>query len=211
MAQETSLVVGQAISIEFVGEQRSRYKSRIEGISETELYLALPTHRRIPIRFPVGTEIRLSYLSDEPGRGCRWIGETTVKDSIEDGPIPMLIVRHPQVWIRKQDRRHVRVPCHLPVKVYRGEEVFKGQIQDLSGGGMRINLPEPLEPEEIIEVEFCPGPLVRLQAQVVRRIDSQRERGVFALEFVELTDKERDLLIKYVFNLQRELRQKGLL
>ena len=67
--------------------------------------------------------------------------------------------------------------------------------------GRLITLQFTLPPDELMEVA----------AQVVRDLPEQGGLIPTAVEFIDLDERERDNIIKFVFARQRSLRRKGLL
>lgn len=71
---------------------------------------------------------------------------------------PSLALSWPEEGERIQRREAVRVPIELPAEVrpvLRGGALgdpVKGQTSDISAGGMRLNLPQLLEPESLVQV-----------------------------------------------------------
>ncbi|MGI6559178.1 MAG: flagellar brake protein [Limnochordia bacterium] len=204
-----NLSVGQSMAIEV---DQKRYNTRVEGLTNDTIYLAAPTERQLPVQIEPGTEVGISYLSKEPMRGCRWTATAQVKGATR-GRIPLLAVSRPDRWIRTQDRRYVRVPCTLDVRVVCDDLVHSGLTQDISGGGMLILLPTRLTPGRLITLQFTlpPDELMEVAAQVVRDLPEQGGLIPTAVEFIDLDERERDNIIKFVFARQRSLRRKGLL
>lgn len=204
-----NLSIGQSMAIEV---DQKRYSTRIEGLTDEAVHLAAPTERQVPVHLEPGTEVKISYLSQEPMRGCRWTAKVRVRGTIQ-GHIPILVVSRPDQWIRTQDRRFVRVPCTLDVHAVYDDSACSGLTQDISGGGMRILVPTKLKPGKKILLQFTlpPEDSMELAAQVVRRMPKQGDLFPTAVEFVDLEERERDKIIKFVFAEQRNLRRKGLL
>ena len=89
---------------------------------------------------------------------------------------PSLKLSWPEEGERIQRRDAVRVPLEVPVEVrivLRGGALANpvvGKASDISSGGMRLNLPEILEPDSAVRVTFqapdigkmeCPGRVLR--------------------------------------------------
>jgi c-di-GMP-binding flagellar brake protein YcgR len=204
-----NLSIGQLMAIQV---DRKRYNTRIEGLTDETIYLAAPTERQLPVHIEPGTEVVISYLSKDPMRGCRWTAKAQVRGAAR-GRIPLLAVSRPDRWIRKQDRRFVRVPCTFEIRVVSGDVTYSGLTQDISGGGMLILLPAKVKPGSTVVLQFTlpPDEPMELAAQVVRHLSEQGKMIPTAVKFVDLDERERDRIIKFVFARQRSLRRKGLL
>ena len=189
--------------------------------------LSLPGGERVPARvLESGPELlrvatllsakalgpgELSGLMVEYGspRGrVQLTGVTAVKDPSEadvirvEGPLTVDVL---------QERDFVRVSSARPVLVYMGanHEQIQSFTVDLSGGGLLLAGPDTLEIGERIEFRLTvsqDSPPVTGVGTVVR-IDSKGRRGV---SFTEITEGDRRRLVRFIFDLQRAERRRGL-
>ena len=110
-----------------------------------------------------------------------------------------------------QERDFVRVSSARPVLVYMGSsrEKIQSFTVDLSGGGLLLAGPDTLQIGEQIEFRLSTSqdaPPIIGSGRVVR-IDSKGRRGV---TFTEITDGDRRRLVRYIFDVQRAERRRGL-
>jgi c-di-GMP-binding flagellar brake protein YcgR len=87
-------------------------------------------------------------------------------------------------------------------------------LQDVSGGGARVRVDRPLEPGTTFDIEFPIGSsTLRLHAEVIRPEAIELGRGGYRYEahcmFTEIRRGDQDRLVKFVFQKQRELSQRG--
>lgn len=212
-----TLKVNQLVEIKTDGMlYRGTYPSRIEEITGNVLYLAVPIRSGELVPLRTGETIRVSYVDKDNAYSfvTRVLGRKI-------DPIPVLIVERPQTITRIQRRNFVRIEASLPIYFQLLEEetgeIGEGRTVDISGGGVlfttragwiranhllrvRVDLPQ-LEPVVCI-------------ARVIR-VGQNRISGVVynqvACKFEDLREGQRDTIIKFIFERQRELIKKGLL
>jgi c-di-GMP-binding flagellar brake protein YcgR len=136
-------------------------------------------------------------------------------------PLPVLIVQKPTQLFEIQRRQWVRVPAKIFIRYRRavmeeGIKPYEGYTIDISGGGILFLTEDPLEQGEIIELEinlpdrrpiFC-------KAQILRILEKASQKGQMTkaiLEYRDLTEGQRDKIVKYVFEKQREWIRRGIL
>lgn len=132
-------------------------------------------------------------------------------------PVPLFVLELPDEVRKVQRRNFVRVPAYYSVTfriVTRNglSDTKKADMQDLSGGGMRFRTKEHVENEAILFANLL-LPAGELQTPVrVRRVDQTEDGKAFIVsaEFYEISEKDRDKIIRCVFDLQRAMRRKGL-
>lgn len=127
---------------------------------------------------------------------------------------------------RIQRRQFFRFECTVPVSYrviqslnpikYKEMECKETVSKDLSGGGLCIKLTEELNKDELLECELKLGEELKINfiGKVIRltKYDSQGKYKYEAgVEFQRIHDKDRDAVIKYIFEQQRKLRKKGLI
>jgi len=93
-------------------------------------------------------------------------------------------------------------------------EDFPHQIEavELSGAGVKLAGPLPLEPGQHVEIVLTltqlPVRMAGAMAQVVR-VETVDSRQIWALDFTKIRDRDLETIVQFVFQTQRdELRQK---
>lgn len=92
-------------------------------------------------------------------------------------------------------------------------EKFKGNMLDISGGGMMFNSTILLEENELIEVTLnLNGKKLVLFGMIVRRIFNNNPKAPYSygIKFVRISEFERNEITKFIFEEQRKLIKKGL-
>jgi hypothetical protein len=110
-----------------------------------------------------------------------------------------------------QEREYVRIMSTRPVLVYGGPDKIPVQsfTVDLSGGGLLLAGPDSLKIGDEIEFQLTltAGVLTIGGKGRVVRIDDRRRRAV---EFTSISEIDRRRLIRFIFECQRDERQRGL-
>lgn len=198
------------------GDYQGYYSSRIEGINDEEFLLALPFIGTVPVPIRLGERISIYSVSDD---AVYRIDGEIIKRQLE--PVPLLQVKIDKNIVRVQRRRYVRVPIVLNIQYKLKEEgkVYYTYSKDISGGGARIILPEPLRVRDIIDMRIelpspeapisCEGEIVWVDRQEIL-VNNKREEIIHAgVSFTLIEEKERERLIRFLFDYQRNLIKKG--
>lgn len=92
-------------------------------------------------------------------------------------------------------------------------EKFKGNMLDISGGGILFNSTVLLEEKEIIEITLdLNGKKLILFGTVLRRVFNNNPKAPYSygIKFERITEFERNQITKFIFEEQRKLIKKGL-
>ncbi|MCR4440953.1 MAG: flagellar brake domain-containing protein [Peptococcaceae bacterium] len=214
------LKVGQLVAIDIADEQErsARYRSRVENLEKEELVLASPIKNRVPIFLSRGTPVNVWYWDNIAIYTFRSV---VLRSAVEN--VPVVLVEYPEKIERVQNREYVRVPYSLEVQLkwedYLGQAMeVHCKSRDLSGGGMMLVLIKPIKLEKntdvYIDFELDGRPFKTMGSVIWNdwEIDSDGiERNIIGIKFTFLSEKERQYLIKHVYQKQIELRRKGLL
>ena len=194
--------------------QRRVFFSRIEDKGADFLTIAAPYRRG-------------SFLPPEPGRevfarvtadSCAYQFKATLVRCEED-PIPMWVLTPPTDLQKIQMRAYVRLNIVLDANLEILENLSDGQIlatltRDISAGGIRVVMNRPLNQGTKVKVVMpLPGTCtVEATGEVVREIPPELEsdRPSAAIEFVEVKEKTRGEIVKFIFKKQVERRKKEL-
>ena len=200
--------LGMLIQREFISQFE-------EALSEYEAYIAAPIVEGVIYAVRPGWRITV-YMQDE-NTLYRFFARVLERKTA-DGRAVMKILRISEID-EAQRRRYYRFRCSLPVK-YRvlenidtdlEKEFKKGVTADLSGVGMCLHLNEEVNISSIIECELEIGDMdLVLIGHIVRRLRRSlvdAVPAVFEYEvgilFSDITERDRDLIIKFIFEEQR--------
>lgn len=195
------------------GEYKGKYRSKIEELGVRIITVGVPVIKGgfIPLR--QGTNLDIAFYDDL----SFYSFASMIIDRIAT-PAPAIILEYPDNIRRIQRRQYVRVPVVIPLE-YRivGKEALskpqKGHVMDLSGGGILFKTKENIEERSIVVIKVnLGGNETELPASIIRSVkkDEQNHYSVSA-EFQEINESTRDKIIRYVFEVQREMRKKGLI
>lgn len=218
--QVKDLKVNQLIEIT-VDEEGSSYKnlaSRIEEVTQQYLHVSIPMKKGqiLPIRVRQKISIRLN----NKGRSFQF---DTVVVQRKLYPIPVLIVQKPETMIEIQRRQWVRVPATILMRYCMKNEteeesspIYEATTVDISGGGICFLTKDPIEAGKIIDAEinlpnrepiFCQIKVLRLLEQAKK----EGETSKAVSEFYDISENQRDRIVSFVFEKQREWIKKGLI
>ena len=198
-----------------------KYTTRIEDVKTDYLVVGTPMRMREYVVMAPGQKLLLSvvrrnnpYFYDTTVVGVEWVeGQqfTQLRRPLENAGVAL--------------RRHVRVSVTIADGQFWCDDdnrkfgaTIPGSILDISAGGLQVMTKEGLPEGRNVLTRFNlsrqAGSLLAL-VRVLRDYERVSDVGVKThrahCEFHDLPQKERDRLIKFVFQRERELRQKGVL
>jgi len=207
--------IREGISIEVVvreGEYKGRYRTKIEELGKRIISVGVPiaNGQFVPLREGTSLEI---FFNDEH---TAYSFETHIIKRISD-PIPTFIVEYPNKIKKVQRRRFVRVKVfkdfkYLVIDKDGVSEERNALLNDISGGGVRFYCQEYLEPKTLLMLKLnLRETKLEVPALVIR---SEKEEDTnnyrISASFQDISEKTRDIIIGYVFDIQREMIKKGL-
>lgn len=213
MSYKNKLSVGLAVDIVVPeGEYEGRYRSNIEEIGKKLLTVGAPFERGNLVPLREGTKLEITFCDETSA--YTFVAEIMQRIAV---PLPMLVLELPDSIAKVQRRNFVRVPAVFPVsfRVITRDGIsgfYTGTMLDLSGGGMRFLVDEQIENKSLIYVHVdLPNEGLQTPARVTRvqKIEDSK-RYVVSVEFHDLSERERDRIIRCVFDIQRAIRKKGL-
>ena len=187
------------------GDQLSQ--GRIESVTEADWAISGIASSDVE----VGKAIKISFTRSGDS-------EYTLHGAVMGTEEGTIVVKHSRNLSRQQLRNWVRIDLSLPVIVRtrikdRNENdldlEFKGKMLDLSGGGTSFKLPEKLRDRSTVFLSFdLPKHSFKGLKAIVTRVN-QTPMGVenlyrHSLEFFELDTVEREKIIRFVFDKQRQ-------
>ncbi len=185
----------------------SMVNAKISRLSEAEWVVSY-TGEHDP---KVGDSIRLSLTRSGDA-------EYTIETEITSVGNNSVTIAHSRRLVRQQLRNWVRIEVAFQalinciVKDVEGNEVeleFSGKILDISGGGVSFQIPEKLKGRATVKLTFdIPKYHFKEVEGVVARVDSKPhgDENLYkhCVEFVELDTVEREKIVRFVFDKQRQ-------
>lgn len=198
-------------------EAKIEYKSRIADLNDESFTIEVPLHEKSGRlkQLYLGDELNALYLTDG---GVKNYFNTSVTGFTED-TIRLVIVKRPdpQTITRVQRRSFLRVPAELEIAVKYTEQLqFVALTEDVGGGGISflcdgyvpLSASAPvscwlLVPYKNGVIEHVPfkGEIVR-----VKLLDTGKQLAM--TRFTEITDRDRQKLIRFCFERQMDFRKR---
>jgi c-di-GMP-binding flagellar brake protein YcgR len=198
-------------------EAKEELKARIADVLDEHILI------EIPIRAKTGKLKRL-YAGDEISAyfetqgGVKNYFVTSVLGFRED-VLKMVVIKKPELEaITKVQRRNfLRVPAELEIALKISEHIqFMGMTDDVGGGGISFLCDKtvPIQVNNIAScwllVPFKNGKVdhVPFKAELVRINPTDNDLVIVMLRFIDISDRDRQKLIRYCFERQLDFRKK---
>jgi c-di-GMP-binding flagellar brake protein YcgR len=188
------------------GDRPHRLSTRILEVGPKGFALFRPVEDGTPIA--IGPRLEITF----PRGNAIWTLDCPVQATISmrvDLAYP-----DPEHIRRVQRRAHLRVAMTMPMDYQvaldgRFGRQRQGLLQDLSGGGCLLMLNEEVHYGAILRVQVSMEEygLMEVMGRVVRATPAERRqsgRWQVAVEFYPIAERDRDRLVKFVFNKHRE-------
>jgi len=214
---ENGLQINSRIEVALVNDDENQLfsKSLIQEICDESFSIMNPIHNGHGLSLDIGDEVIVSILINK----VRYAFETEVLSKKSESDIKLVVLKMPQKLATADRRNFVRIKNLLPVKY---ENLEKNQIEkwgeielskeayitDLSGKGLSLSIKSPLSRSAVIvlkihlETEDI-NVKVKLLGEVVR---CEQAEGLYRIgvKFLNITQQQQDLIIKYVFHSLRK-------
>lgn len=191
------------------------FYSRIEEITPTHMIIAMPMEKGQPLVVNSGAPVYGRLLTET----APYLFKSFFIDR-RMSPRPVWLMSLPSEIQKVQLREFVRISSKLPVvvKVETLPAVLQPAglfIRDISGGGLQILSKQPFPSRAKVSLHFeLPevGP-IEAKGEVTRMQQPKSDPTSYwvGVKFIDLAEKERSKIIKYIFKLELERRRKGLL
>ncbi|MCX7779289.1 MAG: PilZ domain-containing protein [Negativicutes bacterium] len=196
------------------------YKSRVEEIAATGMVLAMPMRQGYPIILSSGELFQGKFILDGTAYqfDCRYLEK-------KQRPLPVWLTSLPMNISKIQQRNFVRIDAVLDATLLIPEDTdaraasdndsvqIKTITKDISGGGALVILKHPLPPGRLLSLSLTipDAGVISAKSEVVRSEQPKSDQEVYwvALKFLDISEKQRSLIIKHIFKLQLERRKKG--
>lgn len=215
----SKLNVGDKIEISKVEYPSDKYISQVLDILNDEEYIISgPIRRSVLIYIRENTIIEVMYFKKEIGK---FVFKALVTEIWEKELYKLKIKRISDIT-KIQERKFFRLTVSLDVHTKyeiknENEEIVIEEVcktVDISGGGMKLLSNYNYKKDDRLLLTFTINDLeLNLLGEVVRvsKINSGNFNYEIGLKFIGIESFQRDAIIKYIFEQQRELRKKGLM
>lgn len=207
--------------------EKQYFKSNIQDINEEYFEISIPTKNGEYIPLRAGDLAEVIYYQDLNifQFDARVIGRKV------DG-IPLIMLEIPKIYKVVQRRQYYRVAKLDYLAVANFEKLPTGDVYkpntakkqrdtnkvlqkvvllDLSGGGMRIKVEQPIKYGDILHffLNTLKGE-IEIYGKAVRVERDEQRFYVCGIHFLDLTNLEREKIIQYTFEIMRDQRSKAL-
>ena len=217
------------LEVNTADDKRYVFASQFEWHEEgNTAVIAAPIYEGKVVPLETGTLIDIYFLN-KSGKliDLNKFRAVIIERSILDNLHILMIEKLGEI-VRMQRRNYFRLDVLLEVRYrvisYSGtDEEYDADIPytktlatDLSGGGISLILEEKLERGSIIEGEIFSGQPEKISfrgksARCERMRRDSRYKYVAGIEFIDISDINREKVIRYIFNEQRKLINKGMI
>lgn len=201
-------------------DSSERYKCRLVEYNEKELYIDYPIHLETnkAVFLVNGTQLRGSFVTNE---GISYLFDTEIIGRLKQN-IPMLILPFPtkDQLIKIQRRQYVRVAACIDIAIHpipNEYMPFTSITIDISAGGAAVLVPKTIDLAEDILAELI---LVlslqngeyyypKLRGKLIKVLDFDEKNNKLIIQFVDVSPKNRQLLLRYCYDIQLSYKKKG--
>lgn len=197
------------------GVYKGKYRSQVEEMGEKILVIGAFYEQGEVVPLREGTKVKLTYWDEL----AAYSFEAVIMQRIAI-PLPMFVLALPDSIARIQRRSYVRIPIAYPMtfRIVLEDGVsdkYEGVMLDLSGGGVRFRFKTQIfmEQDSLLEANiFLPDEILQASLRVIRVDESENNSEyIVSGEFFNISERQRDQIVRFVFKIQRELRKKGLI
>jgi c-di-GMP-binding flagellar brake protein YcgR len=193
------------------GTQRLFY-TKVSDVYDTSFTILPPTDNGENLIVTKKTELEFMFTIES---GKYFF--TTKPIGIIKENITLLAIELPASIQRNEMRAFYRVEMlrRIPVKLvkvanglngtdYQKNDIITMTCTDLSGGGMKLISPVPLDKDDVLEIDLSGlvEGLENVSAKVIRYIGVEEEGHAVGIMFTSLTESARDKIIRCVFQRQ---------
>lgn len=206
MELKSLLDIGSRLEIHCVEDI---YISQIEDFMESYIVISLPIKSGHYMKVVSGKILKIGFVSRD--NYYYFFGE--IKNIIWSA-IPLLIILQlgRVEKIQRRDFYRLKSLIHTTIKIEDRHITVIGK--DISGSGMLMVSRKRIKKDQIIEIQLDLKSfgVIELKGQAVRitykkGIPFPYECGI---KFIDMSETVRDRIIKYIFEEQRRIRQKGM-
>ncbi|QQZ11009.1 flagellar brake protein [Heyndrickxia vini] len=213
------LNVGMVLTLESLEEDGEKYKCKVADIDEDKIYIDYP----ISI-----TTNRTAFLLNSIQLNAVFITENNVAYQFRTQVIgkvkkniPLILLQFPpeETFQKIQRRQFVRVNSAVDISVNckQSDCHFTTITEDVSAGGCAVILPKHIKLVQndignmllVLPMQSGEYHYIQTNFKIIRI--NEEEKSIASIEFTDIQEKDKQLLFRFCFEKQLELRKKGLL
>lgn len=216
--------IGDLLTLEVRhAEQIEKFKCRLVDRKGNTLFIDYPISLRTN---------KTAYLFDGTHLSATFIGqdgtsvylfESEIIGRVKNN-IPMLLLAYPgeERLLKIQRRSYVRIEAAVDIAIHpmNGEfPPFTALTDDISAGGAAVLIPKGMQLQQgmmiktwfVLILQNGEYHYLTLSSRVIRVIDYNETRDKLSLQFIEISNMERQLLLRFCFEKQLQNKKKELL
>jgi c-di-GMP-binding flagellar brake protein YcgR len=195
-----------------------KYRCRIVEIGKDGIYIDYPIHTKTgkTVFLIDGTQLKASFIYNEQ---TVLMFETEVL-SRKIAKIPMIHIHYPgeEELVKIQRRQFVRVDANADISILFNDRYHPTVTEDISAGGCAVLVKKGMEIDRgarltvIIVLAMQTGDCHYLEIEgSIVRVWEKNNKKIASIQFLNLSETQRQLIMRFCFERQLELRKKGLL
>lgn len=226
----SELEIGTKLELEIFDESGDRLEPAL--ISEFEWYeggnkavIAAPIFEGNIVPLQIDSAINIYFIQKRENLKSLYKFTAVIKDREISGNLHILVIEKQSEIVRVQRRTYFRLDCFIELKYlvidttannrYGDAPRKRALVDNLSGGGICLLLDEKINAGHIIECELFADQdrKIRFFGNVVRFEEIEKEgryKYRAGIAYINISDSDREAIIRYIFNEQRKLLEKGL-
>jgi len=216
MTVEKWIKINQSIKVSRDEKVLDWYDSNIQDVQKGKFYITIPYQKASPLILAKGDRVIVNIIL----QGARVEFNSTLLGRHVDN-IPLYALSWPDSYNRVQDRKFVRLPVIIDIFYaevpQEGEspQYIKSSAQDISGGGVRMLVNKMYEAGTVLLLKFHlpigdKSQEIAVSGRVVRSCETGARAASVAVEFTNVTNRQQDIIVRYIFNKLAKSRKQSL-
>jgi c-di-GMP-binding flagellar brake protein YcgR len=210
--------VGTVLQLEPLDNtENERYKCKVVEFDENVLYIDYPIHMKTDktIFLMDGTQLKASFVFNDQ---TVYMFDTEVLGR-KKSKIPMVHIdfKGEDQLIKIQRRQFVRVDTSIDISLMMKENPFPTITEDISAGGCAVILNREIELAKgnqfpvllVFPMQTGEYHYLEIDSRVVRLWEKDKKR-IASIQFINLAENDRQIIMRYCFEKQLEMRRKRL-
>ncbi len=189
------------------------FNSIILDTGAQTISIAIPFNKKRPLVLHRNEIVRIRFTA----KNASYMFSTKVTGIVLD-KINLYQLAYPKKIARIQQRKHVRFQViSMDVEYAHQEDInnyVKGTVIDVSGGGMKMAVRKNIPKHERLFLKLVlhlqnRTELIQVKAIVVRSEKAEPDREIYhlGLRYEDITNKQQDLIVRYVFERMAQQRR----
>lgn len=210
-----NLKIGEKLEIEpSMGQKgkspKHKITSQLIDIKDETLYISNPI--KIGVSYPLHTNEKIKVIFYRDDKGIYSFLAEVVQRLYTNFPIYKIKPLSEPEKIQRRYYYRLQVLTKILIKNLKEDTWTETLTKDLSGGGFRVVSSKKFEEGEILECIISLDKEVNVACEVIRVVKNYENNEYdISMKYVDISETTRNEIIAFVFNKQRELRQKGLI